>query len=240
MTASRPFAAPFPTPPGQIALDTPEGARLLTDSAHHMRFLRMVRAFTPQKNTGFCGIASAVLVLNDLGVQAPDDPPLAPYNMITQENIFCFLTGTSLEDPTHVARMGLSLQALSDILVCAGTDAQSYSACRLNLNTFRDLARAHLDQPDTHIIVNYARDTLAQDGTSHFSPLAAYHAPTDRFLILDVAPFKYPALWIETSALWRALNTRCTTGGPRGLLVVRRMKPSRQDRLFRLDSPLTS
>ena len=39
------------------------------------------------------------------------------------------------------------------------------------------------------------------------SPLAAYDAKVDRFLILDVARYKYPPVWVKTSDLFDAMNT---------------------------------
>jgi hypothetical protein len=37
--------------------------------------------------------------------------------------------------------------------------------------------------------------------------LAAYDEKADRFLILDVARYKYPPLWVTTSDLFEAMNT---------------------------------
>lgn len=40
------------------------------------------------------------------------------------------------------------------------------------------------------------------------SPLAAYDLQSDRFLLLDVARYKYPAYWVKTEDLWNAVNTK--------------------------------
>jgi hypothetical protein len=37
--------------------------------------------------------------------------------------------------------------------------------------------------------------------------LAAYDAAADRFLILDVARYKYPPVWVKASELFDAMNT---------------------------------
>jgi hypothetical protein len=42
------------------------------------------------------------------------------------------------------------------------------------------------------VIVNYLRKAIGQEKGGHISPLAAYDAETDRFLILDVSRYKYP------------------------------------------------
>ncbi|WKX96270.1 hypothetical protein Q1695_012597 [Nippostrongylus brasiliensis] len=55
------------------------------------------------------------------------------------------------------------------------------------------------------VVVSYDRSQLEQTGTGHFSPLAAYHAKSDRVLIMDVARFKYPPHWVELSLLQKAM-----------------------------------
>jgi glutathione gamma-glutamylcysteinyltransferase len=42
------------------------------------------------------------------------------------------------------------------------------------------------------VVFSFCRTTLQQTGDGHFSPLGAYHAPTDSVLIIVVARFKYP------------------------------------------------
>jgi hypothetical protein len=53
------------------------------------------------------------------------------------------------------------------------------------------------------------------------SPLAAYDATSDRFLLLDVSRYKYPAVWVRAEALFAAMNTTDgTMGASRGWVVV--------------------
>ncbi len=62
---------------------------------------------------------------------------------------------------------------------------------------------------------------MGQERGGHISPLAAYHEETDRFLILDVARYKYPPVWVEAATLWEAMNTMDTTAGKtRGFVTV--------------------
>lgn len=46
-----------------------------------------------------------------------------------------------------------------------------------------------------------------QQKGGHISPLAAYDRETDRFMILDVARYKYPPVWVKTEDLFAAMNT---------------------------------
>jgi hypothetical protein len=51
------------------------------------------------------------------------------------------------------------------------------------------------------------RKSIGQEKGGHISPLAAYDADTDRFLLLDVARYKYPPVWISAVELFNAMNT---------------------------------
>ena len=57
------------------------------------------------------------------------------------------------------------------------------------------------------VIVNFLRKTLGEEIGGHISPLAAYDEKSDRFLILDVARYKYPPVWVKTADLFDAMNT---------------------------------
>jgi Phytochelatin synthase len=57
------------------------------------------------------------------------------------------------------------------------------------------------------VIVNYLRKAIGQEKFGHISPLAAYDAEADRFLILDVARYKYPPVWVTAGDLFNAMNT---------------------------------
>ena len=66
-------------------------------------------------------------------------------------------------------------------------------------------------------VTSFGRAGLGQTGEGHFSPLAAYHAPTDSVLVLDVARFKYPPYWVSVSDLYEAMRfPDPTTHLPRG------------------------
>ena len=60
-----------------------------------------------------------------------------------------------------------------------------------------------LAEPNRYVIVNYLRRTLGQERGGHISPLAAYDADADRFLILDVSRYKYPPVWVKTGGFVR-------------------------------------
>src|SRR4051812_33965317 len=72
-------------PPDLIALDSPEGERLLVEALAREDFFHLAETFVTQERPSYCGVASSVMVLNALPIIAPLAEP-AP--MFTQENLF--------------------------------------------------------------------------------------------------------------------------------------------------------
>lgn len=64
-----------------------------------------------------------------------------------------------------------------------------------------------LQQQGAYVIVNYARDSLKQQGAGHFSPLVAYHQNSDSFLIMDVSNTYQNWAWVSSRALLEAMAT---------------------------------
>ena len=80
----------------------------------------------------------------------------------------------------------------------------------------------NLRSDDDFLLVNYQRAELGQGEIGHISPVAAYHAASDRLLILDVATYKYPPVWASTEAVWSAMNTIDSSADrSRGFIVAR-------------------
>ena len=78
------------------------------------------------------------------------------------------------------------------------------------------------------MIVNYLRKAIGQQIGGHISPLAAYDAKEGRFLVLDVARYKYPPFWVRASDLFDAMNTTDASNGgkTRGYVVVTKAAPA--------------
>jgi len=92
---------------------------------------------------------------------------------------------------------------------------------QLSLQQFRQLLRQGLSDPRDRLVVNYQRSRIAQQGGGHISPIAAYNSRSDRVLILDVARYRYPAVWVKTEVLWRSMGeVDRASGQSRGLLSI--------------------
>jgi hypothetical protein len=103
--------------------------------------------------------------------------------------------------------MGMTLDQLGAFTGTYGVKAEVHHASESSVDEFRKLAQENLNSPNHHVIVNYLRKSIGQEKGGHISPLAAYDADTDRFLILDVARYKYPPVWTAAAELFAAMNT---------------------------------
>ena len=121
-----------------------------------------------------------------------------------------------------IARQGMTLDQLGGLLRVFGVRAAVHHAADLDLAQFRTLAGRALAAKDQYVIVNYLRRAMGQERGGHISPLAAYDATADRFLILDVARYKYPPVWVTAADLFAAMNTPDAEnqGRTRGFVVI--------------------
>lgn len=71
------------------------------------------------------------------------------------------------------------------------------------------------------LVTSFARHALQQTGDGHFSPIAAYHPPTDSCLVLDVARFKYAPYWVSVAELYKSMiPPDKATGKSRGWILM--------------------
>jgi hypothetical protein len=146
------------------------------------------------------------MVLNALGVPAPTTPEFEPFKTFTQDNLLDDRTEKVL--PKEVlAKIGMTLDQIGQLLTTYSVKADVYHAADTSLDEFRKLATEALSTPNRYVIVNYLRRAIGQERGGHISPLAAYDADTDRFLVLDVSRYKYPPVWVEADDLYAAMNT---------------------------------
>lgn len=200
------MAAQLPVPANLIPLDTPQGEQIFSQSQKSDYFWRLNLQFVSQDNLGYCSIASSVMVLNALNVTAPSDPNFGPYKTFTQNNFFTAAVEKVLPSEL-VKKQGATIEQISKALATFGVKVQHFYANEITINDFRMLAVNTINNKDGYIIVNFLRPALGEQAGGHFSPLAAYDKKTDRFLILDVARYRYPPVWVKTEDLWKAMNT---------------------------------
>lgn len=203
-----PAIDPLPLPAQLVPLTAAEGHRLLVEGATRADYPSLATTFESQRRPAYCGVASSVAVLNALRPASP---------RLTQATFF-----TDLSTELRVTFTGMTLHELGELLRRHGAEADLVYAGDTTLEAFRLKAGENLGRAGDYVLVNYQRASLGQREGGHISPLAAYNAATDRFLILDVAAYKYPPVWVPAADLWQAMNTLDSTSGrTRGFVVVR-------------------
>lgn len=199
-------AQTLPLPDNLIDLRSNQGEQLLRDSDASEAFIPLAANFVTQETQAYCGVASMVMVLNAMQLPAPAVPEYDPYHTYTQDNLLNEQTDQIL--PREVlAKQGMTLDQLGGILAAQPVAVQVHHAADTDLDTFRASAREHLGKEGQFVIINYLRKAIGQERGGHISPLAAYDAETDRFLILDVSRYKYPPVWVASAELFAAMNT---------------------------------
>jgi Phytochelatin synthase len=216
LLAGSTLAQTLPLPGSLIDLRSDQGEQLLHDSDALVNFIT-------QKAQTFCGVASSVMVLNALQLPAPAVPEYDPYHTFTQDNFLTDKTEAILPREVLV-KQGMTLDQLGGLLATQPVAVEVHHAADTTVDAFRSTARDYLGSEGRFVIINYLRKAIGQEKGGHISPLAAYDAETDRFLILDVSRYKYPPIWVTAPALFDAMNTTDSDNQnrTRGYVLVRR------------------
>jgi hypothetical protein len=121
-----------------------------------------------------------------------------------------------------IKKQGITLDQLAGMIGTYPVNVTLNHAAASSVEKFRTDARQALATPGHFVIVNYLRKAIGQERGGHISPLAAFDVETDRFLILDVARYKYPPVWVKTADLFAAMNTTDSDNDnkTRGYIVI--------------------
>ncbi|KAL7502561.1 hypothetical protein ACHAXN_000499 [Cyclotella atomus] len=199
-------------------------------------FLLTSGGFDAQINQAYCAVASVAALLNSLKYakrfrdgdswtfDLPVDGVYDPYPYATQNDILkgdCVSTtvighvekGGELVYGILKPPYGLNLEQTSNLIKCHTSSSdwevlyQEVDPTKMNLSKMRYDLKAALIDPDARVMVNYDRKALNQVGGGHYSPVGAYHPSTDSFLVMDVAKYKYPPVWVGADTLFDAMST---------------------------------
>lgn len=206
---ANPVDQQLPLPAALIASDSPEGVALLAGAAAKADYAALEGNFEAQRYGSYCGVASSVIAIKALGGEA------------SQETFFDGAAGEQ-RSSWRTFYGGMTLEQLAALLRAHDLEASATHAGDTTLEAFRSEARENLNNTDDFLLINYSRASLNQGSSGHISPLAAYDASSDRFLVLDVSAYKYPPVWVEAPTLFEAMNTADTASNrTRGFVVVR-------------------
>ncbi len=193
-----------------IALNTPEGRKLLGDSKAQEAFWQLVQFYSPQPDLGSCSVGSCTMVLNALPIERPVSKQHRPYKLYTADNFFTPEVEGILKTEKTTARQkvsgsGITLEQLAEVLASFPVTVKCVYGSASNIDTFRSVLGESLTRSDTYIVVNYLRKSLKQESGGHISPLGAYNEKADRVLVIDTANYKYPWTWVKMEDLWKAM-----------------------------------
>jgi hypothetical protein len=230
--------SPGVTPPADalVPFAAPESQKRFARAAARVDFFHLANHFEGQLNMGYCGPASATIVLNalradDPTIAKPRDPSAFPAEYLKMlppglDPLFARYTQATFFDPQTTGvktrdqffgkpkaagakpSPGLELREFHGILAAHGLDAQLRVADdKLTDAAIRSDLVANLSTPDDYVVVNYFRPVLGQKGGGHISPLGAYDKASDSVLVLDVNPNGHTWVWVPTALLIKAMRT---------------------------------
>ena len=231
--------------PPLLDFNSDEGLVRLARSSARVDFPPLANQFEPQSNNAFCGPTTAAIVLNALYVgrgSAPRDksrlreadakflPPGADLSLprFTQENVIergAKTRSQVLGEPMKIGeRMisdyGYQLAQFSELLRANGARARHVVVDpALPEGAIRAELIGNLQRGGDYVVINYLRQAVGQSGGGHFSPVAAYDAASDAFLVLDVNPGTTDWVWMPAATLIAAMRTFDTVEN-RGYVLV--------------------
>jgi hypothetical protein len=203
-----------------VYLPTEPGAERFRRAASEPEALALFAYVETEARQTFCGPASLAAALNSIGIGDPTPAPMFPYHLLTQDSLFT-ARNQAVKSYAAVERDGLTLNQLAQFAANLAASTEVIHALDVSADALRSRLRAALGTRGTRVLVNYSRIPLGQVGDGHISPLAAYDAQTDSFLILDVARYKYPPAWVSFDQLFAAMQRIDTDSGlSRGALIL--------------------
>ena len=134
---------------------------------------------------------------------------------------------------------GLTLEELGDLAKSIGLSHTIHYSTDIDLKQFREILKDNLLSPENYLLLNYQRKDVNQVGMGHISPVSAYYEKKDMVLVMDVASYKYPPVWIPIDTLFKAtLDIDNSSGKSRGLIEInlqwRELVPINADTRFYL------
>lgn len=230
---------------GLVAFGSDEGIERLARAAAKLDFPALANQFEPQSNSIFCGPATAAIVLNAVrgrGADLPRDRSrLRPEDLqhissgsdptlprFTQDNVIGKGRKTRAQvlgepvsvDGKQTKDFGYQLRQFDELLRAHGLVTRlAVVDDRTSDQEVRSALADNLQRRGDYAVVNYRREVVGQRGGGHLSPLGAYDAQSDSFLVLDVNPASAGWVWMPATVLVRGMRTFDTLEN-RGYILI--------------------
>lgn len=225
--------APATDAQGLVTFASEDGLARLARSSAKIDFPALANQFEAQTNAMFCGPTTAAIVLNAVRTRSSElprdrsrlraddlryipgtiDPVIPRY---TQDNVITKGPKTRAQvmgepitvDGKQIKDFGYQLRQFDELLKAHALhtrlvivdDKKSEKEMRTDLVE-------NLKRLGDYVVVNYWRKAVGQQGGGHISPLGAYDAESDSFLVLDVNPASAGWVWMPTTTLVNGMRT---------------------------------
>ena len=241
--------APPPAGPAQgpslVAFASDEGVARFAHAAARVDFAPLANQYEAQLNAAFCGPTSAAIVLNTMRSRSVDLP--RDHGRLRADDLRHLPAGADPIVPRYTpdtvidAGAKTRAQVLGEPVIVNGRTVRDFG---YQVRQFEQLLQAHrvvtklvivddtltddrvraelvrnLEKPGDYVIVNYLREAVGQRGGGHISPLGAYDAASDSFLVLDVNPAAAGWVWMPAATLIKGMRSFDTLEN-RGYVLV--------------------
>eukprot|EP00928_Gymnodinium_smaydae_P072498 TRINITY_DN5584_c0_g1_i1.p1 TRINITY_DN5584_c0_g1~~TRINITY_DN5584_c0_g1_i1.p1 ORF type:complete len:396 (-),score=35.50 TRINITY_DN5584_c0_g1_i1:127-1314(-) len=210
-------------PQKAIMLHDQKGSALFVESFGadtHWPYLLLPGYIKTEAWWSYCGLSTLVVALNYLQVPPPffmgvfrwwSEVKVLDVYPLMKTHIDTWPPGTTIPELRCIAEdMGLRV------------DAKPRGAEQEFRKALKAVTSASQFE-DSIILVNYHRNLVAQPGSGHWSPVAAYAPESDMVMIMDVARYKFPPHWVRVKDLVSAMDTfDSDTASGRGWLLLQR------------------
>ena len=223
-----------------------EGLARLARSTARADFPALANQFEAQSNAAFCGPTTAAIVLNTIRARSPELPRdrtrLSAEDLrfvpggfdltvprYTQENVITkgqktraqVLGEPVLVNGKPINDFGYQTRQLDEMLRANGvlTQLVIVNDTKPEADIRADLEHSLADH-DSYAIVTYKRAAVGQQGGGHISPLGAFDAASDSFLVMDVNPASAGWVWMPATLLIKGMRTFDTVEN-RGYILLR-------------------
>jgi hypothetical protein len=214
------LAAPAVQADTLIYITDAQGEKLFAEAEVKSPYFKLATYLESEQILSFCGPATIAAVLNSLDIKRPVPQQLYPWGLFTQDAVFT-PENQAVKSYALVEHDGLVLEQLAGFFNNLGVKAEFHHADAIDEAILRQTIKDTLSDPNKRLVVNYTRKAIGQKGDGHISPVGAYDAETDRVLVLDVAKYKYPPVWMTVADLYKAINSVDSgSNKTRGIVVV--------------------
>jgi hypothetical protein len=198
-------------------------------------FVSLSQNFEAQQNPTYCGIATALNILNAIFLPIDFKDGIEPNSKNTSgfvakkyfQELLLNEQTDKIVKPRSVIEFregndpGLSLTDMKNLFEFYKLKANVFFSNDHSYKTFKNKLIEHLvSNDDTFIVVNFNHPELGfKKGGGHISPLFAYNAKEDMVLVGDVSASSNQWFWVSSELLYKSMNTK-DGQNYRGFIVV--------------------